>query len=68
MSIASLLERAIADAGSASAFARKVGVSSAYICNVRNGNRPASERIKMHLGIRTHGRITLTAEPWRDAE
>ncbi|KQP79202.1 hypothetical protein ASF57_18535 [Methylobacterium sp. Leaf117] len=46
-----LLRVAIDVEGSASAVARRLGLSPAYILDVRNGNRPASPRLLAAMGL-----------------
>ncbi|KQO61818.1 hypothetical protein ASF20_10150 [Methylobacterium sp. Leaf88] len=46
-----ILRAAIDAEGSASAVARRLGVSAAYVLDVRNGNRPASPRLLNALGL-----------------
>lgn len=46
-----LLREAIDVAGSAGAAARRLGVSTSYMLDVRHGRRPASPRILAALGL-----------------
>ncbi|GJD97491.1 hypothetical protein OCOJLMKI_4722 [Methylobacterium iners] len=47
-----VLRAAIEEEGSASAVARRLGVSPAYLLDVRHGRRPASNRLLEAMGLR----------------
>lgn len=49
--VRAILTAAIQKAGSASAWARANGISSAYVIEVRDGIKPASDRILAALGL-----------------
>ena len=46
-----LLREAIDREGSAAAVARRMGLSTAYIQDVRHGRRPAGDRLPAGLGL-----------------
>ena len=46
------LEAAIAEAGSAKAWAQEIGVSPQLVCDVRKGRREPNEAIARALGFR----------------
>lgn len=46
------LENAIAAAGSAQAWAKQVGVSPQFVCDVRQGRRAPTDRLAHALGWR----------------
>ncbi|MEE7439588.1 hypothetical protein MOR12E_10670 [Methylobacterium oryzae] len=46
-----LLRTAIETEGSAAAVARRLGLSTAYIQDVRHGRRPAGDRLLAGLGL-----------------
>ena len=49
--VRAILATACEKAGSASAWARQAGISAAYVIEVRDGVKPASDRILAALGL-----------------
>lgn len=55
-----MLRRRIEEAGSARAASRALGVSAAYLIDVRHGRRFAGDRLLAGLGLK---RVVVPAEP-----
>lgn len=61
--VRAILTASIAKAGSASAWGRQHGISSAYVAEVRDAIKPASDRVLAPLGLVRRIEIVPIEEP-----